>query len=305
MVDEYLDRLLAGGKERFYGITVGGGVALLVFTGWLWWHYSYLNPRTVFWSAVNNNLVINGVTKHTTSGDSNTKLDQYDQISLGAHNLVRTVATSSQTGDQSITVMTEGIGTPQASYSRYTKIETNQKTSSGQLRDFKPVINQWGTQSTVSTNSGAFADAIFDAFPFANLSASQRQQVLASIKSDTVYTVDFTKVGKQRQAGHLYYTYAVALAPDKYVQLLKQVDGFMGLNQLKNLDPTQYQGSAPVPLSVKIDAFGHQLASVTYTGDARQETYSAWGAQIVPDIPSNVISQADLQTKLSAILNGQ
>jgi hypothetical protein len=305
MLNDYLERQLAAGKSRFYGITVGGGVLLLVFSGWLWWHYSYLNPQTVFWSAFNNNLVLTGVTKHTTSGDTNTKLDQFDQISLGAHNVVRTVATSTQNGANKNIVVTEGVGTPDAGYLRYAKIETSQKTTAGQPLNFKPVIGLWGQQSTATTTSSAFADAIFDAFPFANLSASQRQQVVASTKSEKVYDIDFTKVTKERQNGKLYYTYNVALSPDKYVQLLKQVDGFMGLNQLKNLDPTQYQGTAPVQLSVKLDAYGHQLAIVTYVGDARQEEYSAWGAQIIPDIPSGAISQTVLQTKLNGILSGQ
>jgi TM2 domain-containing membrane protein YozV len=308
MLNDYLDRLLAGGKERFYGLTVGGGIILLIFTGWLWWHYSYLNPQTVFWAAFNNNLVVSGVTKHTVSGNASTKLDQYDQISLGAHNVVnvvKTVTSSTRTGSPNTTVVTEGIGTPEASYSRYTKLETSQLGPAGQVLNFKPVINQWTRTNVTSTSSGAFADAIFDAFPFASLSARQRQQVVDSSKSDKVYDVDFNSVGKERKNGKLFYIYKVALGPDKYVQLLKQVDSMMNLNQLTGLKPEQYQGAAAIQLTVRMDAYGHQLASVTYTGDARQEEYSGWGAQIVPDIPLNSIKQADLQTKLSAILNGQ
>ncbi|MEI7683263.1 MAG: hypothetical protein WCJ24_03115 [Candidatus Saccharibacteria bacterium] len=306
MLDEYLERLLAGGRARFYGITVGGGTALLVLTGWLWWHYSYLNPQTVFWAAVNNNLVVSGVTKHTVSGNANAKLDQYDQLSLGAHNVVKTTTLSSQQGgDQKIKVASETIGTPEASFSRYTSIETNQRTPSGQPLNFKPVVGQWSKQSTANATSGVFADAIFDAFPFANFSASQREQVMNSIKNDKVYDVDFTKVAKNRQDGRLYYGYVASIAPDKYIQLIKQVDNLMGLNQLKNLDPVKYQGAQPIKLGVKIDAIGHQFATVTYIGNSRQIDYAEWGAQIIPDIPIKTITQADLQNKLSSILNGQ
>jgi hypothetical protein len=304
---EHLDNWLAYGRARFYGVTLGGGVLLFILAGWLWWHYAYLNPQNVFWAAVNNNLIVNGVTKHTVSQDNTGNLNQYDQIGLGAHNIVRSVATITQSPSDTTksTVVTETLGTPEANFARYTKIDTNQKSVAGQNLDFSKVVNQWSRQELGAGSNGAFADAIFDAIPLAHLNAQQRNQVVGDLKRNNTYNVDFARVEKKRNQGRLYYFYTALLAPDKYVVLLKQVDGLMGLNQLKNLDPSQYQNGPNIDLTIGVDAYGHQLQSVTYTGSNRHELYAAWGVSPSPILPNSTVSQAELQTKLNGILNGQ
>lgn len=306
MFDYYLDLALSWGKAVFYGVTLGVGTLLLFFTGWLWWHYNYLNPQTVFWASFNNNLIINGVTKHTVSQDNSGKLDQYDQLNLGAHNLVKTVSTVTQQNRASKSVVvTETIGVPEANFSRYTKIDTDQKTAAGNPLNFGKVLNVWSKQDLTAGGNGTFADAVFDVIPFSHLNASQRQQVIHDAQQNETYKIDFGAVSKARKNGRLYYGYEAEVAPDKFVTLIKQVDALMGLNQLKNLDPSQYQGGNPIKVRISIDARAHQLESITYTGTARQESYSAWGAQIITDLPGNTVTQANLQSKLNAILNGQ
>ena len=307
MFDTYLDIAQSRGLAFFYGVTLGGGTLMILLMSWLWWHYSYLNPQTVFWSAVNNNLVVNGVTKHTASQDNTGKLEQYDQISLGAPNLVKSVATLTQTGanEQKNAVVTETLGTPSVNFSRYTKIETSAKTSNGKAPDFSKVVNQWSKQELGTSANGSFAEAIFDIIPFARLSAAQRHEVLNGMQRDNTYGIDFGAVQKARKDGRLFYGYDASIAPDKYVSLLKQVDSMMGLNQLKNLDPSQYQGSRPVQVKIIVDAAAHQLAALEYTGTQREVTYTAWGASRDGILPTNTISQADLQRRLNTVVNGQ
>ncbi len=307
MLDDYLDQMLSRGTAMFYGVTIGGGMLLLLLCGWLWWHYSYLNPQTVFWDTVNNNLIISGVTKRTVTQDNSGKLDQYDQIGLGAQNMVKSIATVTQNGEnnQKSTVVTQTVGTPSANFARYTKIDTTQKTVNNTTLDFSKVINQWSKEDLNGNAEGTFANAIFDVVPFAHLNAAQREQVVNDAKSGKVYDVDFDNVEKDRKDGRLFYAYSVAITPDKYINLLKQVDGMMGLNQLKNLDPSQYQGGAPIQVKIIIDAKAHQLASVIYVDNQRQETYSAWGAQFDTSLPDKTIGKTDLQTKLNVILSGQ
>lgn len=307
MFDTYLDILQSRGLAWFYGVTLGGGMLLTLFTGWVWWHYSYLNPQTVFWGAVNNNLIIDGVTKRTERKDNSGVRDRYDQISLGAPNLVKSVETisQSQTAQDKNVIVSETIGTPEANFNRYTKIETTTKTPDGKLPDFSKVVNQWSKQELGKEASGAFADAIFDVIPFAHLNAQQRRDVINTMKHDETYKVDFDAVGKTRKNGRLYYDYNVSIAPDKYITILKQVDGAMGLNQLKSLDPAQYQGSGLVEIKVTVDARAHQLESISYVGSDNKQTYSAWGVRRNESLPTSTISMADLQAKLNAVVNGQ
>ncbi|MEO5628028.1 MAG: hypothetical protein ABIQ89_04020 [Candidatus Saccharimonadales bacterium] len=302
MLEYYLDRAQSRGQALFYGVTLGGGVVLLVLTTWLWWHFMYLNPQNVYWAAVKNNLVTSGVTKQTVSAVNSQKLDQYEQITLGSQNFVKTFATITQTEEPKSTVVTETLGTPQANFARYTKIETSQKSKDGQAADFKPVLNVWSKTELGGSASGMFATAIFDALPFAHLNGVQTKQVMHDIKNDQVYDVDFAKVSKERKDGRLYYTYNVGITSDKYIALLKKLDGMMGLNQLKELDPTQYQGGAPIQVKVTVDAVAHQLASLTYVDNNRTSNYSAYGVQRSFELPTKTISQEDLQAKLSGLL---
>ncbi len=307
MLDDYLDRFMSRGAAVFYGFALGGGMLMLVISSWLWWHYSYLNPQTAFWAAINNNLITNDVSKRTVTKDNTGSLDQIDHISLGAQNLVRSIGTVTQTqanGQKSV-VVSETIGTPKANFARYTKIETDQKNPAGGPLDFKPVINQWSKQDLGGSTNGSFADAIFDAIPFANLNAQQRHQVVHNMQQEDTYKIDFTKVEKKRADGRLYYFYTATVAPDKYVTLLKQVDNLMNLNQLKNLDPAQYQGSQPIQLLIGVDARAHRLSSVNYQDSSRLEAYSDWGVPQNGSLPTNTINQSVLQAKLNSILNGQ
>jgi hypothetical protein len=166
-------------------------------------------------------------------------------------------------------------------------------------------VNQWSKQELGTSANGTFAETIFDIIPFARLKATQRHQLVGEMQRDNTYGIDFGSVQKARKSGRLYYGYDASIAPDKYVSLLKQVDSMMGLNQLKNLDPSQYQGSRPVQVKIIVDAMAHQLAALEYTGTQREVTYSAWGAARDGLLPTNTISQADLQAKLNAVVNGQ
>ncbi len=301
MLDYYLERLQERGTAFFYGLTLGGGTLLLFFSGWLWWHYFYLNPQTVFYSSVDNGLVTTGVTKQTVSKASDGSVSQDDQITLGAQNLVKTVTVVTQTPKQAApsVVTTEAIGTPDDSFIRYSAINAGKTTSLG------PVAAIWSKQPVSESGSGVFENAIFDVFPVAHLPALERQKVMDSVKKGDIYKTDFKAVTKERKNGRLYYIYNVSLVSDKYAALLKQVDAAMGLNKLKTLDPSQYQGSEPVLMRVKVDAAGHQLQSVSYVANNRVQTYSVWGASRKITVPTKSVTPNELQAKLNAVLNQQ
>lgn len=306
MLNDFLDRAQSRGPGWFYGVSLGGGVLLLIFTFWLWWHYFYLNPQNVFWSAVNNNLTISGVTKHTKSADESASIDQYEQISLGAQNVVRTVSTSTQEVPKS-TVVKQTIGTPDANYIRYEKIDIEAKSKDGPKPDFSEISSKWGVSKTAETNSGAFVTALFfDLIPFGRLDAQQRQTVVGNMKNGEVYNIDFDKVAKERSGkGRLYYIYDASVSAGKYIDIIKQIDGYMGLNQLKQLDPSAEQTGVPLKVKIKIDAVSHQFSSVTYVDNNQTIDYSAWGAALKITIPEQTIQQAELQQQLNNILGAE
>lgn len=301
-----LDSYLAGRGRRFYQITIGGGVVLLLGCFWLWWHFGYLGNQSVFWGAMTNNLRIAGVTKENKSSAQGQGFQQTDQIVLGAQNVVKSVGVVSETNNnQEVSrVVTETLATPNANFSRYTAIKTSQVGQNGKPFNFGPVLNVWAKQDANSGNN-AFTQAVLDIAPLANLSPKQQQQVIAQMKRDNTYQVDFNAVTKRTVSGKTIYDYNVNVSAEAYFKTAKLIDAMMGLNQLKSVDPAQYKNAQPVQFVFSVDARAHQLAGITYVSNQRTETFSNYGAQPKIDIPSKTITGAELQARLAKIVTGQ
>lgn len=305
MDNNLLDQLEQLDQPWFYKLTLIGGTILFLFSGWLWWSKVSVQTDRVFWGAISNNLVISGVTRQANSKDEAGSLEQYQQITLGAQNVVKTAATVEQTSQAGKTrVLTETVATPQADFSRYVSIETGQKNKDNQPFDFSAITNQWGQQAVEAETSGSFSEALFgDLVPFANLQASKRNPIVNNMKNNNVYTID--KVDKRREGGRLIYDYTIKVSPEQYLKALKQIDEAMGLKQLSAIDESQYAGAQPIQVKLSIDAHAQQVVGIAYEGDARSVKFMSYGAQPRVDVPVATIPQADLQTKLNNILGTQ
>jgi hypothetical protein len=123
------------------------------------------------------------------------------------------------------------------------------------------------------------------------------------MKTGNVYTVNYAAIKKHRQNGHLIYDYDVQVAPDGYVNILKQIDGYMNLGQLANLDASQYQGSAAVKVTISIDAHARQLVALAFDGSNQTESFSSYGYAAPVQIPSKTVPLSQLQSQLSGLLN--
>lgn len=295
MLRQWIDQRAGADPKRYYWVTVGGGVALLLFSGWVWWHFTYLNPENVFWGALQNNLQLSGVTKQVSS-EENAKIEEYAQISLGSVNAVKSVASVTQ--NDNFKVVTETVGTPNANYTRYTQIKTPQKKKDGQPLDFSKVVNRWGKLELGGQASSKFSEVLYSGIPVSRLNKQAAQAVLKTMKTE-VYQVDFAKVGKKRQQGRLEYEYKVKIAPASYVAMLKQLDALNNLKQMQQLDPAQYQGSEQIEITVVINAQGRQISRVTYDASGRQENYRAYGARPSWTVPETNLASRDLEQEVN------
>lgn len=302
MLADSIDWLYEHSSPRFLLLTVAVGLLGFGLSAGLWWGVVVLQPNRVFWATVTSNLTTTGVSKHLTSDTDGTKLDQTEQINL-QQKVITSQSTLTQTqGSQVTTVKTEAIATPSQNFNKYVSIKTTQKSASGTPLDFSSILNQWGKQAANNNGNGAFAQAIFDILPFAHLNQAQSQQIMTGMRQDKLYNIDYTRVKKQHKNGRWLYDYPLQLSPDVYINTLKKVDAAMGLNQLSKLDATQYEGGAPVSLTVTIDARAHQVVSLSYPGSKQTETFSSYGVTKPVSLPSKTVNLDDLKNKLSALL---
>lgn len=308
MPEDYAERLEQLDKPWFYRLAWGGGAILFAVAAVLWWQVASVSPERVFWGTVSNNLIITGVSKHTVSQEETGSLDQRQQLSLGAQNVVTTKATIEQagaSGGPTTKVVTETIATPQADFARYTSIETSQNAPNGQAFNFTPVLNQWSKQEIQGGGSGAFGEALFGLVPFGNVQGATRRHIVADMQKNQAYQIDYSQVGKRRENGRLIYDYTVSVDPEQYVKALKQIDAAMGVKSLDSLDPSQYAGGGLIQIKVSIDARAQQMISLAYPDGSRTESYSSYGIFAPSLIPEQTIPQTALQGKLDQILGTQ
>jgi len=308
MNNDLLEQLQQFNKPWFYKLAWIGGTLLFLVSGWLLWNNLSVQPVRVNRGTISNNLVVSGVTRRAISKDPNGSLNQYQQVTLGAQNVVRTAATIEQSpeGEPTTKIMSETIATPEDNFSRYVGIETSQKAPGDKSFDFAPVLNQWGKQPVEAETSGAFSEALFgDLVAFANLPANRRNPIINDMKNNKVYTVDFSAVSKRRENGKLIYDYEVKVAPEQYLKALKQIDEATGLKQLTSLDESQFAGAEAIKFKVSIDAHAQQMVGLSYEGDNRTVTFANYGALVRVDIPTNTVTQVELQTRLNNILTAK
>lgn len=306
MLNEYLEELQKLDKPWFYRVAWAGGVILFLLAALLWWNYASVTPERVFWGTVNNNLVLNGVTKQVVTNEINGSMNQTQQISLGAQNVVTGTTTVEQKASDaaSTKVVTETIATPTVDFAKYVSIETAQPTG-GAAPNFGDALNIWSKQEVTKDSGGAFTEALYGLIPLGFVQGNQRANIVKDMQKNQVYDVQYDKLQKRREHGRLMYDYTIAVNPEQYMKTLKQIDAAMGLNQLEALDPSQYTGAQALEVRVTIDAHAQQLVSVTYPENSRIETYSGYGIFRSIELPQNATPRQELQNKLNTILNAQ
>lgn len=295
-------------RRQTNAVVIVAGIVILAIGGWLWWQNIYSTPERVFWGTISNNLVTTGVTKHIlpSSQGSGTTVDQYTRLSFGAQNMVRSQSILTQVGDTSkSTVVTETAGTVDNDYARYLSIKTDQKGANGKPLDFTKIQGIWGKSADATagqpSSASYFREAILGLVPFAHFDATTRSQVIGYMHTNDVYNVDFSKTQKTKQNGKSAYVYTVNIMPKAYAALLVDLNKRLGLGPLNGLDPSSYEGAAPIKTEFTIDKNARQLISVKYLSNNQEEDYSGYGLSVPFTLPTQTVPISELQNRIQSI----
>lgn len=284
---------------------IGGGVVLLLVAGGLWWCKLSITPERVFWGMIDQSFQTTGVTMSSTSMQGEASLEQHLQYSLGTQN--RALANTTLRQGEAV-VTTETLGTIGADYTRYAHIQTERTNTDGGPLDLSNILNVWakteqpaGTSQVLSqTMLGLSVPLGSIPVPIGNLTPEQRQQLIGQIKNEGVYEVPFKEVKKEKQNGRLYYTFQVKIQSIPYVHLMKEFAKQIGLHDLEQLDPNEYQGD-PLTVEIKVDARAKQIVEVFIpTTDSRQ-TFSSYNIPVSTEVPTNSVSAEELQQRLNKL----
>lgn len=294
-------------EDRVTYAKVAGILAVVfaVVASWAYFRFYYTSKGHVFDAMLKTSLQTYGVTRTTKTVQNGSSLEQYSQEQFGAQNVVQVATTITQKNDAGDTkVKTDTIATPTDTYVRYVDIQVPPTTGGKQL-DFSKVINEWGHQSRIEGGESIFAEAVYGVVLFGNVTSSQRAELFAFIKDNNVYDIDYSKVEVKNEDGRRTYIYPVTINPKPYAGLLKMYDSMLGLDELKQLDPDQYESAQGIQAKLHVDVMSHTLRRIELSGGTRDETYSGYGIRKTVVVPVESGSQTDLETKLQQILQSE
>lgn len=284
---------------------VCGGVILLLIAGGLWWCKLSVTPERVFWGTIDQSLQTTGVTLNSTSMQGEASLEQHLQYSLGTQNRALVSTTLRQGG---AVVTTETLGTIGADYTRYAHVQTERTATDGGPIDLSNVLNVWAKTEQPAGSSQTLSQTILGLsvplgsipVPIGNLSSEQRNKLVNQIKNEGVYEVSFKDVKKEKKDGRLYYTYTVKIQSIPYVHLMKEFAKQIGLKDLEQVEPNDYQGE-PLTVEIKVDARARQIVEVYVSlADARQR-FTSYDIPVSVEAPTDSVSAEELQRRLNEL----
>lgn len=275
-------------------------IAAIIFAvaGVTWWKNVYNAPRRVFEGMLRTNLTTAGVTRSTLSEDSSSTIQKTEQLSFVPSMASRTVAVIKQGADDNKThVISETIGTREADYSRYVKIETSQQGADGKPLDYSPVLNIWGQTS----DPQAYSQTVLGLVPFAPLRPGDVPEILKAFEDKKVYDIDYSKTEPKRINGKSALVFTVKINTGAYVEVLKMISEKSGFSDFAGLNPEDYKDNAPISVKLTVDKLSRQLLEADYVDSSQKETYSAYGLVTPIAIPEKTEPIETLQQKVQEI----
>lgn len=281
---------------------VAVGVSLLIISGFLWWNWVYRSPARVFNDMLANNFSASSVSKQISSGE-NSLLSQRIELQFAPHPATRWLTTMKEPNGTSVS--TESVSTQQAAYVRYTNITTQQKAKNGKSYNFKSILNTWGKAGKNDTSlTDLFAQAVLDIQqapfpPIGKVDTTHKSDLMQFYKNNNVFSVNFKDIQHKKIDGQAVYVYQVKVSLVSYAAWVQSFAKDMGLHDLDNINPDQYQGSAPVSIELAVDPASHHLVQASYPASKYSEDYSDWNRVVAIHMPTHSIPLSQLEGRLT------
>jgi hypothetical protein len=303
-----LDVLLAAFIRHPRRTGVFGFAVAAVLLAALWWVLIWQSPQRAFTDMLANNLAAASVTKVAVAQAKSQGVEQYARLQMGSTNAADWLVVARQV-DSAAT--TESIGTPAAGYIRYVQITSSRQDASRHF-NFSKIVNVWSkSDGRVDTSlDHLFAQTVLDIGsaplpPIANLPESERQNILAYIRDEKIFTPAYKDVKQENLYGRQVYTYTVSVRLGAYVRMMQTFARDVGLKNLDTIDPSQYSTIPPVKLRMSVNKTSHQLVGVAYIGSNFAQRYTDWGLVAPITVPATTISTTELQTRIQALTAGK
>lgn len=293
-------RLIKGLVAKIFVVAT---IAVFITTGFFWYREIYSDPKRVFWGAIDNALRTESVSRQVARDTDTQQPDQFLRLHTSPNQAVTGVNKYYQSGDRDMpTLVTETIGVPEADYIRVVLLESTDPSKPSP--DISGVKGKWADATPVGLGEQRgqlYSQFALSIVPFGNLSREQRAELMNKMREAKVYDVDYSKVQRIDDHGRHTYSYEVAVNTEKYLVVLKQFAQYARLNQLEDIDPSQYREARPLYFKFMIDVASHQLIATQRAG-GEVTRYHAYGLRApIVQAPRETMSLDELQQKLQSV----
>lgn len=288
------------GLKHALGFAVIVGIALIILSGWLWWTKILINPDRVLNDAISKNLQTNSVTRRIVQDTNGQIVDQTSYVSFFAPTITSdTVSKFSQRGsnNQTTVLTTNTIGTSKADFIQYESVQGAENLPGAE--NFQKLTGIWAKKDGSNGTGGLsfLNESLFSLVPFANLSNSDRDELIKLINEKNLYK--YSNAERKSENGRQVYVYDVKINPADLIEVISKYTEMTNAADPAQFNPDDYKGAAPVPVQFTVDIVSRNLTKIDYGGSAgRTEIYSGYNLFRNIDIPKNTITIEELQQRL-------
>lgn len=274
--------------------------AVLVVAGaGLYWRFGIFDQPGQAWrDMLTNSVATNSLTVQTDQSANGNTRQQTITYTTGKLNQASST-TSVKQGDATVEV--ETMGTLDADYTRYTKINVT-----GQ--DHKDALNTWAKEDHASQATSAHAQLLPDAvlrlgsgfgIPFGSVPFAQQATLLKQLNKGVV-TADMKQATKQTINGQDVFVYQATINPAAYATYLKAFATALGFSQLDSYDASQASQQPDIKVTLAVSRQNHRLVQLSYPELAGYtETYSHYNQPFKAlALPDKTVSYDELQQRL-------
>lgn len=301
------DRVLSWDLRKLTRTMVLMSIPIALVGTYLWYNRLYLNDERRVWSAINNSMATQSVTRTLTSGGTGNKVVQYQQFFYAPQAVTKSKVTFSQKSATIETnVATEGISYLDKQYSRYTLFNTNQKKPDGSYPTLDSILYKWGKndmtpQEQLSAREGYIGELISLAI-FGNYDAQFRSETISKMKAQNVYEIDLASITRENIDDRSIMSVPVKVRLKPFATLLQSAFVKAGYGAFEPLNPDNFKEDSTLGATFLIDRKNNTIYGVQY-GD-RQEKYTGYGVNQQVEEPVSDISADDLEAKVREEISG-
>jgi hypothetical protein len=274
-------------SKQFFVVAI-----ILAFgTSIFWYKDIYMSHERRFWLAIDNSMSTDSVVRTLTSGGTGNEVVQDNRFYFSPQNLAESrVGFSNISATVKTSVVTEGISTLQSQYSRYVSFQTNDPRPDGTIPSLDSVLGQWSGQSASGEGLEEarlnYVSELVTLAIFGNFDATYRNEVIRTLKENSVYDVSFDKTIDEAVDGFDVLLYPAKVKLKAYAGQLQNSFIQAGLGEFPPLDPDNYREDATIAVTIAVRKKDNAIVGIKF-GD-RQEKYTNYGVQkrIVEPVPA-------------------